>query len=63
MTDENYTNVLKEVHENLDTYVGQKICYTGYVYRVADLPENQFVLARDMRPRKYKSNSCGWFFV
>ncbi len=48
LTDENYTNILKQVHENLETYVGQKICYTGYVYRVADLPENQFVLARDM---------------
>lgn len=48
LTDENYTNILKQVHENLDTYIGQKICYTGYVYRVSDLPENQFVLARDM---------------
>ncbi len=45
---ENYTNILKEVHENIDTYVGQKISFTGYVYRVADLNENQFVLARDM---------------
>ena len=48
LTDENYTNVLKEVHENLDTYIGQKICYTGYVYRVSELEENQFILARDM---------------
>lgn len=48
LTDENYTNVLKEVHENLDTYIGQKICYTGYIYRVSDFTENQFVLARDM---------------
>lgn len=45
---ENYTNILKEVHENIDTYVGQKISFTGYVYRVADLNENQFILARDM---------------
>ncbi len=49
LTDENYTNILKEVHENLDTYVGQKICYTGYVYRVPDLENNQFILARDMK--------------
>lgn len=49
LTDENYTNILKEVHENLDTYLGQKICYTGYIYRVADLTDNQFVLARDMQ--------------
>lgn len=49
LTDENYTNVLKQVHENLDTYIGQKICYTGYVYRATDFQENQFVLARDMQ--------------
>lgn len=45
---QNYTNVLKAVHENIDTYVGVKIKFTGYVYRVLDLSENQFVLARDM---------------
>ena len=44
----NYTNVLKTVHENIDNYVGMKIKFTGYVYRVSDLTENQFVLARDM---------------
>lgn len=49
LTDENYTNILKEVHENLDTYIGQKICYTGYVYRVPDIQPNQFILARDMQ--------------
>ncbi len=48
LTPENYCNVLKEVHEDLNTYVGQKISFTGYVYRVADLKENQFILARDM---------------
>ena len=49
LTVENYTNILREVHENLDTYIGQKICYTGYVYRVPDIAENQFILARDMQ--------------
>ena len=44
----NYTNVLKAVHENIDDYVGMQINFTGYVYRVMDLNENQFVLARDM---------------
>ena len=44
----NYTNVLKAVHENIDSYIGKKICFTGYVYRVLDLQHNQFVLARDM---------------
>lgn len=44
----NYTNILKAVHENIDDYVGVKINFVGYVYRVLDLKENQFVLARDM---------------
>ena len=45
---DNYTNILKSVYENVDTYVGQKICFSGYVYRNVDFSESQFVLARDM---------------
>lgn len=44
----NYTNVLKTVHENIDDYVGIKIKFTGYVYRVLDLKDSEFILARDM---------------
>ena len=36
------------MHDNLDTYIGQKISFTGYVYRVPDLKSNEFILARDM---------------
>lgn len=45
---ENYTNVLKAVHDNLSTYIGQKISFSGYVYRVDDIKEDEFILARDM---------------
>lgn len=45
---QNYTNILKAVHENIDTYIGQKIKFSGYVYRLNGFNENQFVLARDM---------------
>ena len=48
LTADNYTDILKEVHEDLETYIGQKISFTGYVYRVDDLEENEFILARDM---------------
>lgn len=44
----NYTNVLKAVHDDIDNYVGKKFSFTGYVYRVLDLKDNQFVLARNM---------------
>ena len=48
ISSKNYTNILKTVHENIDSYVGKKISFTGYVYRVLDLQDNQFILARDM---------------
>lgn len=44
----NYTNVLKTVHENLNDYVGMKIKFTGFVYRLDDFTNSQFVLARQM---------------
>lgn len=44
----NYTNVLKAVHDNIDAYVGVKIHFSGYVYKLFDFNENQFVLARNM---------------
>lgn len=44
----NYTNVLDEVHNNLDLYVGQKIKYSGFVYRIYDFSDDQFVLGRNM---------------
>lgn len=43
-----YTNVLKTVYNNIDDYIGQKISFTGYVYKSVDFHESQFVLARDM---------------
>lgn len=45
---QNYTNILKSVHENLDDYIGQKIAFSGYIYRLTGFSEDQFVLARDM---------------
>ena len=44
----NYTNVLKTVHEDIDSYIGKEIKCSGYVYRLLDFNENEFVLARDM---------------
>lgn len=45
---QNYTNILKQVYEDVDTYVGQTINFTGYVYKLYDFQDTQFVLARDM---------------
>ena len=43
-----YTNILKQVYDDVDTYVGQSINFTGYVYKLYDLKDSEFVLARDM---------------
>ena len=48
LTANNYTNTLKAVHENIDSYTGTKINFTGYVYRIFDFNDKQFVLARNM---------------
>ena len=45
---ENYTNILQAVHDNIDSYEGLKIKFSGYVYRLIDFEEEEFVLARDM---------------
>lgn len=48
ITDKNYTNILKMVNDDLNTYIGQKVSYTGYVYRISDIKKDEFILARDM---------------
>lgn len=45
---ENYTNVLQAVHDNPDSYIGMKVKLTGYMYRLLDFEDEQFVIARDM---------------
>ena len=48
MTNDNYTEILKAVHDNTDNYIDKQIISTGYVFRMSDFTENQFVTARDM---------------
>ena len=54
VTPENYTNILRAANDHVDDYVGCKIHFSGYVYRLLDFNENQFVLARDMIVSKDK---------
>jgi len=60
ITKENYTNILKQVHNNIDTYVGQKISFSVYVYIVNNFSDNQFVLARDMDIGNYQTLIVGF---
>ena len=43
-----YTSILKQVYDDIDTYIGQSINFTGYVYKINDFNDSEFVLARDM---------------
>ena len=54
---ENYTNILKAVHDNPDSYIGMKVNFIGYIYRVIDFKDNQFVIARDMFINESKTQS------
>lgn len=48
LTNQNYATILQAVHDDIDSYVGQKIKFSGFVYRVYDLTQEQFVLGRNM---------------
>lgn len=48
VTSENYTNFLKDCHENIDNYIDSKVTITGYIYKMPDFTDNQFVIARTM---------------
>ena len=48
ITSDNYTHTLVDVYSNLDSHVGKSFNFTGYVYRLKDFKDSEFVLARDM---------------
>ena len=48
VTNNNYANILKAANEDVDSYIGTKIHLQGYVYKLINFEENQFVIARDM---------------
>ena len=49
-TNDNYLpeETVFELTTSIDTYLGQKIKFTGYIYRMYDFNSEQFVLARNM---------------
>ena len=44
----NFTDVLKIVHENIDSNVGKTIKLSGFVFTLPDFRDEQFVCGRDM---------------
>lgn len=57
ITPDNYTTILQAVTNDIDSYIGCKIHFTGYVYRLVDFDNNEFVLARDMLINENTSQS------
>jgi len=54
---ENYTNILQAVHDDLSSYMGMKVKFTGYIYRLFDFKDEEFVIARDMFINKEKNQT------
>ena len=48
MTDNNYTQILKQVHDNPEEYIGQIVKLDGYIFRANDFDDDEFVIAKDM---------------
>ena len=48
ITNSNYTTILEDAYDNIDSYLGKNISITGYVFRLPDFGNNEFVIARDM---------------
>ncbi len=60
MTSENFSQILKEVHDSPYKYENKKIEMVGYVFRVNDFDKNQFVVARDMLINDSESRIIGF---
>lgn len=43
-----YVNILEQVHNNIDNYLGKKIIISGYVYIQEDFSQNRFVIAQNV---------------
>lgn len=48
LDENNFTETLKVVHDNIDENVGKKIKLSGFVFRLPDFRSNYFVCGRNM---------------
>ncbi len=48
LNEENFTETLKSVHDNIDGNVGKSIKLSGFVFRLPDFKSNYFVCGRNM---------------
>ena len=48
ITKDNYIQILKDCHDNIDNYLGKKIVVSGYVYIREDFAFNRLVIAQNI---------------
>lgn len=47
LNDENFTTILKNIHDNIDENLGKSIKISGFVFRMPDFKEQYFVCGRN----------------
>lgn len=47
LTEENYTTLLKQIHENIDENLGKTIKMSGFVFKMPDFKDGYFVCGRN----------------
>ena len=48
INEENFTNMLKNIHENIDDNIGKTVKISGFVFTMPDFKDNYFVCGRNM---------------
>lgn len=48
ITEANFTNMLKDIHENIDANIGKTVKISGFVFTMPDFKDNYFVCGRNM---------------
>lgn len=48
ITENNFTNMLKDIHENIDENIGKTVSISGFVFTMPDFKDTYFVCARNM---------------
>ena len=48
ISEKNFTNMLKQIHENIDDNIGKTVTISGFVFTMPDFKDTYFVCGRNM---------------
>lgn len=60
MSNQNFTTILRDSHQNVSKYLGKKVTTSGYIFRGNNFGSNNFVIARDMLINETQANIVGF---